>query len=59
MTARNIAAAVGLTSGDPVVIEGRSLRPVADLSVSDLQNLLAADVFARVSSAQKLDLITL
>lgn len=59
VTARNIAQSVGLTSGDPVVIEGRNLRPIADLSASDLQHLRAADVFARVSPAQKLDLITL
>ena len=59
VTARNIAESVCLTSADPVVSEGRSLRPTADLSASDLETLRAADVFARVSPAQKLELITL
>lgn len=59
VTARNIAESVGLTSADPMVAEGRSLRPVADLSASELETLRATDVFARVSPAQKLELITL
>lgn len=59
VTARNIAESVGLAGADPVVVEGRSLRPIADLSVSDLQSLRLADVFARVSPAQKLYLVAL
>lgn len=59
VTARNIAASVGLTDGDPVVIEGRSLRPVAELSTQQVNALAEADVFARVSPAQKLALISL
>ena len=59
VTAKNIAASVGLADHDPVVIEGRSLRPIGELSGDDIETLRQADVFARVSPTQKLELITL
>lgn len=59
VTAKNIAASVGLTDNDPVVIEGCSLRPIAELSDAEIETLRQADVFARVSPAQKLELISL
>lgn len=59
ITARTIAGAVGLADGDPVVVEGRGLRPVADLPEAERAALRKTDIFARVSPAQKLDLITL
>ena len=57
VTAKSIAAAVGLTDSDPKVIEGRDLRPMAEMSTSELTQVRNADVFARVSPAQKLDLV--
>ena len=59
VTAKNIAASVGLTDNDPVVIEGRKLHPIAELSAAEIETLRQADVFARVSPAQKLELVSL
>lgn len=57
VTAKNIAHAVGLTKAEPIVIEGRNLRPAAQMSAEEFSDVYAADVFARVSPAQKLDLV--
>lgn len=57
VTAKNIAMAVGLTDGEPTVMEGRNLRPVPHLSATELAEMQKADVFARVSPAQKLALV--
>ncbi|MEQ1710735.1 MAG: cation-transporting P-type ATPase, partial [Hyphomicrobium sp.] len=54
VTAASIAGEIGLTTAEPRVVEGRHLDPpdgVADATI------LAADVFARVSPAQKLALV--
>ncbi len=56
-TANNIAAAVGLSDGVPKIINGADLRPVAEMTDAEVGALRQADVFARVSPAQKLDLI--
>jgi Ca2+-transporting ATPase len=58
-TALAIARQVGLTDDDATVIEGRDLRPAAELDAAARDRLLAARVFARVSPEQKLDLVTL
>lgn len=58
VTARNIAKAVTLTRDEPVVIEGANMPPVAEMSEAELERMRRADVFARVSPAQKLELIT-
>jgi Ca2+-transporting ATPase len=57
VTAKNIAAGVGLTDGEPTVIEGRHLGPISQMSDDALAKLYKADVFARVSPAQKLELV--
>lgn len=59
-TARSIAEAVGLAAeGDITVVHGRELRPPEELPDEERQHLLAANVFARVSPEQKLDLVQL
>ena len=58
VTAQNIAGVVGLTDGDPKVVEGRSLRPMTEMSGDELAVVFGADVFARVSPGQKLDLVS-
>ncbi|WP_372837320.1 cation-translocating P-type ATPase, partial [Puniceibacterium confluentis] len=58
VTARNIATSVGLADHDPIVIGGRSLRPIDEMSEAETAALRKADVFARVSPAQKLALIS-
>lgn len=57
VTAKSIAKAVGLTETDPTVIDGSKLRPITDLSGGELKEVLEADVIARLSPAQKLDLV--
>jgi Ca2+-transporting ATPase len=54
LTAASIARSVSLGS-NPRVIEGRALANGGQLSTADIRN---ADVFARVSPSQKLDLVT-
>jgi P-type Ca2+ transporter type 2C len=58
VTARAIAEAVGLGK-DLEVLPGSALGPSEKLSEEERQNLLRANVFARVSPRQKLDLIDL
>jgi Ca2+-transporting ATPase len=59
VTARKIAAAVGLAGEDAEVIEGRDLKPVAEMTEAERNRVLATGVFARVSPAHKLDLVAL
>jgi Ca2+-transporting ATPase len=54
VTAASIARSVSIGS-DPQVIEGRALADARNLSASDIRN---ADVLARVSPSQKLDLVS-
>lgn len=58
-TARTIAASIGLSGPDANVIEGRELKPLGKMSKADRREALDADIFARVSPSQKLDLISL
>ncbi len=57
VTATNIANAVGLTDDAPTLVEGRSIGPLDQLGEDQLVMLREADIFARVSPAQKLALI--
>ncbi len=59
VTARKIAAAIGLASGDATVIEGRELKPAAEMTEAERRRALDATIFARVSPAHKLQLIAL
>jgi P-type Ca2+ transporter type 2C len=58
-TARSIAEAVGLTDGAAIVIEGSAIQPLEEQDDRGRKILRAADIFARVTPAQKLDLIAL
>jgi len=59
-TARNIARRVGLVpDGEPRVVRGRDLKPYDDMTDGEKEDLLPASIFARVSPAQKLDIIEL
>lgn len=60
VTARNVGAAVGLVADDTAkIIQGRNLRAPEQLSEDERSRLIEANIFARVSPKQKLDLITL
>lgn len=54
VTARSVARAVGLGQKTPLVVEGSEL---GERDPSALSQLLQADIFARVSPAQKLALV--
>ncbi|ALD20640.1 cation-translocating P-type ATPase [Hymenobacter sp. DG25A] len=59
-TARTVAAKVGLvTTEEPVVVSGPTLKPLDQLTTDEKEELYECTIFARVSPAQKLDLITL
>lgn len=60
VTAQAIGKAVGLVSDeDARVVHGLDLGRLADLSEAEKDQIASAHLFARVSPAQKLDLITL
>jgi Ca2+-transporting ATPase len=58
-TAAAIGREVGLGGDGIVVMEGSELREPEKLSSDDRRRVLEADVFARVSPEQKLDLISI
>ncbi len=59
-TALTIAAKVRLIEpGEEIVLTGKDLKPLDQLSAAGKQRLLDCRVFARVSPAQKLDMIDL
>jgi Ca2+-transporting ATPase len=59
-TARTIAEMLGLTSRkDSIIVEGRELEALAGLGERERARVLAAQVFARVTPAQKLELVRL
>jgi Ca2+-transporting ATPase len=58
-TAKTIAAAIGLVGEDASVIEGAELKPADEMSETERRRVLDADIFARVTPAQKLDLVTI
>ena len=58
-TAKNIALKTGLISTrNATVIHGKALKPLSQCSQNEQNNILNINVFARVSPAQKLDLIS-
>ena len=57
-TARNIAAAVGISDGGDIVAMESSELP-AEITEAARQKIMAANVFSRVSPRQKLDLIAM
>lgn len=59
VTARNIAMDVGLVGEDARVVDGEALGTLADLSEEKREDVRRADIFARVSPAQKYDLVRL
>ncbi|HSF95648.1 MAG TPA: cation-transporting P-type ATPase [Thermohalobaculum sp.] len=59
VTARKVATAIGLAGPDADVIEGRTLKPVAEMTETERGRVLATDIFARVTPAHKLDLVAL
>jgi Ca2+-transporting ATPase len=59
-TARNVAIAVGLAGEEEAeVVHGRDLEDIEALTDEERQRLLEANIFARVSPKQKLELIAL
>lgn len=60
-TAANIAKKAGLIdpNADTVAIHGKDLKPAAELSAEQTEQILKTKVFSRVSPEQKLDLITI
>jgi Ca2+-transporting ATPase len=59
VTAQRVAAAIGLPNGDTPVIEGRDLHFEDELEGEEKERVLSANVFARISPAQKLELVAL
>jgi Ca2+-transporting ATPase len=59
VTARRIAEGLGIAEPGSGSIEGRELEALGALGELERQRVLAAQVFARVTPAQKLDLVTL
>ena len=57
VTARSIGHAVGLGDAAGHVVEGRQLGALANGGTGDNGDLLKAGIFARVSPAEKLDLV--
>jgi P-type Ca2+ transporter type 2C len=59
-TARTIAEMLGLAApGASILVEGRELEALAALGERERERVLQAQVFARVTPAQKLDLVRL
>lgn len=59
-TAKNIAQQVGMVNGEEaMVLTGDAIQDIDSLNASEIENLLHTNVFARVSPAQKLDIINL
>ncbi|GAB4026113.1 cation-translocating P-type ATPase [Spirosoma gilvum] len=59
-TALTIASKVKLIEpGEEIVLTGKDLKPIAQLTTEEKKKLLDCRVFARVSPAQKLDMIDL
>jgi Ca2+-transporting ATPase len=60
VTARKIAESVGIAEpGTSILVEGRELKPFGALGEHERHRVLSAQVFARVTPAQKLDLVRL
>ncbi len=60
VTARTIAETLGIAEhGACILVEGRELEALSALGEQERKRMLAAHVFARVTPAQKLDLVRL
>ena len=60
VTARKIAEGLGIAEpGTGIIIEGRELEALGALGEEERQRVLAAQVFARVTPGQKLELVRL
>jgi Ca2+-transporting ATPase len=60
VTARKIAEILGIIApGSGILVEGRDLKPLSQIHKDERNRLLSAQIFARVTPAQKLDLVTL
>lgn len=57
VTAKSIATAVGLTDADAIIREGHALHAISEMPEAEIAELRRTDVFARVSPAQKLQLV--
>ncbi len=58
LTARTIAESISLTPDTPEIVSGDALKPLGELSDEEAETVRRADIFARVSPHQKLDLVT-
>ncbi|MFO7814052.1 MAG: HAD-IC family P-type ATPase, partial [Pelovirga sp.] len=58
-TARGIAAAVGLDADEDRTLKGDALQDTDSLSSEELERVMSASIFARVTPEQKLTLISL
>ena len=58
-TAGHVAQSVGLATEDDQAVEGRVLKPLADMTSAERDAARQIRVFSRVDPAQKLDLIRL
>jgi soluble P-type ATPase len=60
VTARKIAEMLGIIEPQSgILVEGRDLKPLSQIHKDERDRLLAANILARVTPAQKLDLVTL
>ncbi|MFZ1070649.1 MAG: cation-transporting P-type ATPase, partial [Methyloceanibacter sp.] len=60
VTARKIAEILGIIEPrEGILVEGRELKPLSQIRKDERNRLLSARIFARVTPAQKLDLVTL
>jgi len=59
ITAKKIAEALGIAEPSDGIIEGRELEALAALGEHERRRVMATPVFARVTPAQKLDLVRL
>jgi Ca2+-transporting ATPase len=60
VTARKIAEILGIIEPDGgILVEGRDLKPLSQIHKDERDRLLSAKIFARVTPAQKLDLVSL
>jgi P-type Ca2+ transporter type 2C len=60
VTARKIAEMLGIIEPQSgILVEGRDLKPLSQIHKGERDRLLAANILARVTPAQKLDLVTL
>ena len=60
VTARKIGEILGIIEPDGgILVEGRDLKPLSQIHKDERDRLLSAKIFARVTPAQKLDLVSL